>query len=1242
MVRKITAGTLIALLVLAAIPAALLWFLAYTPEGIRFVVDRVPTRIGPVTLHIEGASGTVAGGFTVQRFTLEHELVSLRVEGIRMRLRVLPLLWQRLEPLDAVIDDALVVIHPRRTAPPNRPMFFLPGFLTIYAKDAYIRRATLVPLNGMHLDFTNLRAESVLHAKTIRFFSATGHLGDLAIDANGLLTAASPMKMQASARLVFAPQGLPRWVARGDLDGDLNAAPLSGQLLEPFRADVRTGVLRSLGNWGLEGDATIHDFDLRAFGGGGVLGLVKGQQHLLIDRDGWHARGTLDPAGIGAGVFDTEFEGSYSQRYVTARRIVVTHRASRATATAAGRIGVVPHGPELDLTGRWSRFRWPLDSATPAAESAEGEFRLAGTWPYAVEGRGTIAAGGLAPMPVELRGHLDRDRLEIASVLVQAFNGSGEFSGDVEWQPKPRWSLAGPVHKFDPATLRPDVPGSLDFEVAAMGNAFSSSGDLSIAIRNLTGTLRGAPARASGGFARRGGTWQFDKVDLAAVGLRATLDGHYAETGSNVAFRLEARDLGLLLKGAKGSLKADGRFAGTLAQPSVDADASGRNLEYGDLAAASLDAQVDFDAQPKHASNVSVTARDLTALGRDVKTLHFTLLGETGRHEVQLEAQAEDVTVRAHAAGGYADGTWSGTLGTLDVAGGSNLKLTLDAPVKLRAARAGGEVQKLCLRDDAARFCGDAQWSDAQWQANVDASKLPLSTLTAGLTPRVVYDGIIDFNGHAGAAGPAPVTGALHADLRDARLRHKRSNGREDLVPLGTGSVVLQLDPAMLSARVLLDAGETGRIDGNLAAQRSGADWRDMPLRAELRANSNALGFVNLYVPEIDRAAGTIETDLTAGGTLGAPLFAGKLNLKGGELDLYQINLALRAVAVQASVADSVLDFQGAAQAGEGSVAAAGKLSWKSGKPVGRLTLKGENLLLTNVPEARITASPDLAFTINGRALDASGTVTVPFARITPADLTGAVLTSSDEVLVGTEPRKPEETFSVSSNIRLVLGERVNIDTFGLSGKLTGSIVAQTTPDGVSRGTGELNVAEGKYAALGRRLDIERGRLIFGGGLLADPGIDIRAYKEFPDVKAGVNVRGTLRTPRMTFYSEPSLPQSQIVSLILAGGSLESAQDSEKAGAGRNALLAQGGAILAQQIGQRVGIEDVSIEQNLANETSLVLGRYLSPRLYVSYGISLAEAINTVKMRYALNDRWTIKTEAGKDRSADVVFTIER
>ncbi|RYG71274.1 hypothetical protein EON77_13035, partial [bacterium] len=232
--------------------------------------------------------------------------------------------------------------------------------------------------------------------------------------------------------------------------------------------------------------------------------------------------------------------------------------------------------------------------------------------------------------------------------------------------------------------------------------------------------------------------------------------------------------------------------------------------------------------------------------------------------------------------------------------------------------------------------------------------------------------------------------------------------------------------------------------------------------------------------------------------------------------------------------------------------------------------------------------------------------------------------------------------FQVASNIRLTLGDKVTINTFGLTGRLAGTITTRNDDSEIGRASGELNVTEGKYSAFGRNLDIERGRLLFNNGPVADPGIDLRAQKVYPDITAGVNVRGTLRAPRMTFFSEPAIPQSQIVSLILAGGSLESVQNSGRSNAARNDLLSQGGAILAQQFGSRVGIEDVSIESDLTNDTSLVLGRYLSPGLYVSYGISLAEAINIVKLRYTIGDHWTLKTESGRARSADIVYTIRK
>jgi translocation and assembly module TamB len=237
----------------------------------------------------------------------------------------------------------------------------------------------------------------------------------------------------------------------------------------------------------------------------------------------------------------------------------------------------------------------------------------------------------------------------------------------------------------------------------------------------------------------------------------------------------------------------------------------------------------------------------------------------------------------------------------------------------------------------------------------------------------------------------------------------------------------------------------------------------------------------------------------------------------------------------------------------------------------------------------------------------------------------------------------PAKRFEVMSDITLALGDKVSVDAAGLTGRLVGSVSVRNGYDAITRGTGELSVVEGKYTAYARKLDIEHGRLIFTGGPIDDPGIDVRAVKEFPDVKAGVNVRGTLLQPRLTFFSDPPLPQAQVASLILAGGSLESTQNQNRANGAGTAALGQGAALLAAQLGTRVGLPDVSLETDpIANETSLVLGHYLSPRLYVSYGVSLTEQLNTFKARYTLGDHWTVRIELGTARGADLVYAIEK
>jgi translocation and assembly module TamB len=190
-------------------------------------------------------------------------------------------------------------------------------------------------------------------------------------------------------------------------------------------------------------------------------------------------------------------------------------------------------------------------------------------------------------------------------------------------------------------------------------------------------------------------------------------------------------------------------------------------------------------------------------------------------------------------------------------------------------------------------------------------------------------------------------------------------------------------------------------------------------------------------------------------------------------------------------------------------------------------------------------------------------------------------------------------------------------------------------------------VVDGRYEAYGQKLAISRGRLLFDSSPLDDPGLDIEARRKVESMEVGLNVRGTLRAPRLTFFSDPAMPQTQIVSYLLVGKPIDTMQSgTTSVSSASDTLALQGGGVLASQLGRRLGLDEVGVESTVGTAgqatPALVLGKFLSPRLFISYGISLTESINTLKLRYTISDKWVLKTEAGEDQSLDVEYTIQR
>jgi translocation and assembly module TamB len=1243
--RKLLHTSWIVLLLLLALPLGALYFLTCTDAGLRTLASALSRRLGPVTLEIRGVSGNLVGGARIERVIVEHRRARVQADGARLRLAVLPLAWQRLRVPSAAFDAVEIDVRPRSNEAGGWKPHFLPALLTIQADDVRVARLRIVAPSGQSVDFEGVRAQGTLYAKRIRVYAGSGTLNGMQLETSGELLAAAPLGMQGTLRWRLAPAGQPAWIADASFDGDLARVAVDGNLLEPFRASAHGALLDLSSNWRLEGQAQVQRLDPTVWGGGRALGIVTGELALRGDRRGYGARGRIEPSGLGAGPLELDFFGRYGAHVLHVERLQLHHAASGATLQAHGELEVVRHGPRLAIEGEWHDLRWPLARASAPLHDASGSFRLQGLWPYALEARGSFTPRLWPAAEFEAQGSLGHDQLSIEHANLNLLGGRAQGSAQLRWSPAPGWSVSGTMQQLDVALLRPAVRGRVDFRVQLDGQDFG--GSLQAHFDDLAGQVRGQRASGHAWISTLPDGWRFDDVRLHLGATRINLTGH---TGAlyDLRFDVNASDLALLLPDASGHLEAAGHIGGTAHDPVLGLIARGADVAWRDLRLDSLRASVDLDPAGSGRADALLRLDGLRWRERRIDSITLETQGTASAHSAGLQLRGPGLDADAHGSGHFRDGEWQLHIAALEVLDHKNLKMSLQAPVDLAFGARGWRVGDLCLRGDVAQLCGGAHADAAGWSAQLAAGGLPLAALTEGLVAATAFDGTLKVDASVQAPARGTWSGSVRGTLSGAAVRHRLRESVESL-DLGSGSFAVDLVPAGLKGQVLLDAGKTGHLEAQLAMHQpaAAAPWRDWRIEGELHADSDAVGFVDSYLTEIDRVTGRLRAELRLAGTLGAPLLNGSLNVSNGELDAYQINLALRDVNFSAELRDNSLKLAGSGNAGvDGRGQVSGALSWRDGQPYGELQLSGTDMRVVNIPEARIQASPDVKLKLTGRRIDITGTVVLPYARLEPAELTNAVLTTGDQVLVNEPQTPPEQRFQVFSHLTLKLGERVTVDTLGLSGRLGGSITAVTDDTGISRATGELSIEEGKYLALGRKLDIERGRLLFNNGLLSDPGIDLRATKRFPDVTAGVNVRGTLRSPRMTFFSEPAISQSQIVSLLLAGGSLESVQNTadpaaRSAGA-RTGLLLQGGAIVAQQFGSKVGIEDVSVESDLTNSTSLVLGRYLSPRLYVSYGISLAEAINTIKMRYTIGDRWTIKTEAGKERSADLVYTIEK
>ena len=309
------------------------------------------------------------------------------------------------------------------------------------------------------------------------------------------------------------------------------------------------------------------------------------------------------------------------------------------------------------------------------------------------------------------------------------------------------------------------------------------------------------------------------------------------------------------------------------------------------------------------------------------------------------------------------------------------------------------------------------------------------------------------------------------------------------------------------------------------------------------------------------------------------------------------------------------------------------------------LALRGSNVLLAETRQLRVVANPDVTVRYRaGQPLQVGGTVTVPEADINLERLDEGVSKSDDVVVLDPVDPKRSTPNTLDLDLALVMGDDVNIKGFGLTGTLGGSLRVRAVPGREMRGSGALEV-DGRYTAYGQRLQITRGRLLWSNTPVGDPLLDIRAEREVGEVTAGIRVEGRASNPRATVYSDPARSESEALAYLTLGRPLSSltGDEARQLGAAKSALNA-GTGLLAAELGSRIGLDDAGvIESRALGSEVLSVGKYLSPKLYVGYGVSLLGTGQVMMLKYLLRKGFDIQIESSTvENRASVNYRKEK
>lgn len=843
---------------------------------------------------------------------------------------------------------------------------------------------------------------------------------------------------------------------------------------------------------------------------------------------------------------------------------------------------------------------------------------------YQLKGKVALNGENIPETQLNLVAKGTDKQLTIQEVLIDTLQGQLKAEGEVSWLPEISWDLKIAGSNFNPAMQWKEWEGLIGFSLQTSGKKTDQL-QATVKLNELKGTLRDYPLFATAQLQMNGANYQIEQFEFSSGDAQLKMKGFYNDlTNFGGEWEIKVPQLVELLPEGEGSFYSKGNI-----QPQkVFVDLKGDNLQFQDFILDNIKGKIQAAVDIKAPFSIELQANNLQQNRETLlENLKLKSEGKIENHQLALNANSPIFKINSHLKSGInlEKQQWNGTLQKLDLDLQNNLgNWKLKEAVNIQASPIEANLSKLCLQRDKAGICAKANWDQNKGaQLNVEMntqfdvlnSFLPNDTNIVGSTKATLNATLSPSGQLQGEANLNLSEGSIELILAED-LRRFQHHG---------GEISAHIDNSGLNGEAKLHFLENSFLNANLkiAGLNRLPISNTLPMNGQIDIKFNDLNIISGYVSEIENIKGLIDMQLKINGNLSNPQVNGFVKLQNGAVEVPDIGTRLKEINLNLqTVSDSQAQLNASLQAGEGTLQAQGLINWQTMN--GEIKINGDRLKLLDTTEFTALVSPDLNIKLEKEKLDILGKIEIPSASITPninleksddpnktKPKTKLTHISPDVVILTDEEEDNESSskFQVHLKTLVALGDDIKLNVMGFESKLAGAVEFELSEGSVT-GNGAFSIEKGLFRAYGQDLEINQGLVLFIDSPANDPNLDIRAVRKIHNDKniprvneAGILITGSAQSPVIELFSEPKVEDSQILAYIITGAAFSS--DPSK--------------------------------------SSLSVGSYLRPDLYVSFGFSLFDESKAFNLRYEINEKWGIETTIGdKDQGLDFSYTLGR